>query len=203
MQNQTYIRQYFDDMNGVIAALPHEPVDQAIEMLYQAWQRGKTVFIAGNGGSASTASHFACDLAKWTAVAGQPRFKVMALTDNIPLFSALMNDEGPASVYAEQLDPFIGEGDVLVLISVHGGSGAGNAGTWSQNLLRALELARGREATTIGLSGFDGGALREMADLCIVIPIDSTPQVESFHLALEHLICDCLRHKIEEAAQGA
>ena len=125
----------------------------------------------------------------------------MALTDNMPLYSALVNDEGPASVYAEQLEPFVASGDVLVLISVHGGSGAGNAGSWSQNLLRALEVARQRGARTIGLSGFDGGALKEMADVCIVVPIDSTPQVESFHLALHHLICDCLRQKIEQTAR--
>ena len=163
------------------------------------WQRGGTVFIAGNGGSASTASHFACDLAKWTVSEGKARFRVMALTDNMPLFSALMNDEGPASVYAEQLVPFVGPGDVLILISVHGGSGAGNAGSWSQNLLRALQVARDKGARTLGLSGFDGGALKQLADVCVVVPVDSTPQVESFHLALEHLICDCLRLRIAAA----
>ena len=91
-----------------------------------------------------------------------------------------MNDEGPASVYSGQLEPFVSPGDVLILISVHGGSGEGNAGAWSQNLLRALGLARERGARTIGLSGFDGGALKRMSDVCIVVPIDSTPQVESF-----------------------
>ena len=121
---------------------------------------------------------------------------MLALTDNMPLFSALMNDEGTASVYAEQLEPFVAEDDVLILISVHGGSGAGNAGAWSQNLLRALQVAADRGARTLGLSGFDGGALKELADVCVVVPVDSTPQVESFHLALQHLICDCLRTKI-------
>jgi D-sedoheptulose 7-phosphate isomerase len=198
MQNQAYISQYFDTMTKVIASLPHDLIDQAIELLFTTWHQQGTVFIAGNGGSASTASHFACDLAKWTAAPNRPRFKVMALTDNAPLVSALVNDEGPASVFAEQLEPFIGPDDLLILISVHGGSGTGNAGVWSQNLLRALELAHQRGAKVLGFSGFDGGALRQMADVCIVIPIDSTPQVESFHLALEHLICDCLRNKIQQ-----
>ncbi len=199
MQNQAYIQQYLNDMAALAGRLSQPPIDQAIEMLFAAWRAGKTVFLAGNGGSASTASHFACDLAKWTRVEGQPRFRVMALTDNMPLFSALVNDEGPAAVYAEQLEPFVGAGDVLVLLSVHGGSGGDKAGPWSQNLLRALHLARERGARTIGLSGFDGGALRQLADVCIVVPVDSTPQVESFHLALEHLICDCLRQKILQA----
>ena len=199
MTNETYIDSFLVQMADVIGRLPKADIDAAIELLYDAWQRGATVFIAGNGGSASTASHFACDLAKWTLCEGKARFRVLALTDNMPLFSALMNDEGTASVYSEQLAPFVGEGDVVILISVHGGSGAGNAGEWSQNLLRALQVARDAGARTLGLSGFDGGALKELADVCVVVPVDSTPQVESFHLALEHLICDCLRQRIAAA----
>jgi len=199
MSNQTHIDQYLGQMSTVLKQLPREDIDAAIELLFDTWKSGGTIFIAGNGGSSSTASHFACDLAKWTISAGKPRFKVLALTDNMPLFSALMNDEGSASVYAQQLEPFVASGDVLILISVHGGSGAGNAGSWSQNLLRALQVARDKGARVLGLSGFDGGALGEMADVCITVPVDSTPQIESFHLALEHLLCDCLRQKIADA----
>lgn len=201
MNNDTYIRGFLDEMENVLRRLPREPLSGAIDVLFQAWRDSRTVFIAGNGGSASTASHFACDLAKWTATPGKRRFKVIALTDNMPLYSALVNDEGPASVYAEQLEPFAAAGDVLILISVHGGAGEGNAGAWSQNLLRALKLAAARGVHTIGLSGFDGGALKQMADTCIVVPIDSTPHVESCHLAIEHLICDRLRQKISEEGE--
>jgi len=102
-------------------------------------------------------------------------------------------------VYSEQLAPFIGAGDLLILISVHGGSGEGNAGSWSQNLLRALSLARERGADCLGFSGFDGGALEQMADVCVTVPMESTPHVESVHLALEHLICDCLRQRISSS----
>lgn len=199
MSNRDYIEGYLNRMAAVIGDLPRREIDAAIDLLFEAWRSGKTVYLAGNGGSASTASHFACDLAKWTVCAGKPRFRVLALTDNMPLFSALVNDEGADSVYAEQLEAFAGEGDVLILISVHGGSGAGNAGAWSGNLLRALQVARDRGARTLGLSGFDGGALKRLADLCIVVPVDSTPQVESFHLALQHLICDRLRQRIAAA----
>jgi D-sedoheptulose 7-phosphate isomerase len=199
MTNQSYIDGYLGQMSEVLGQLPRADIDAAIDLLFDAWKAGGTVFVAGNGGSSSTASHFACDLAKWTMCEGKPRFRVLALTDNMPLFSALMNDEGTASVYSEQLAPFVKQGDVLILISVHGGSGAGNAGTWSQNLLRALQVAHDSGAKVLGLSGFDGGALQEMADVCITVPVESTPQVESFHLALEHLICDCLRQRVAEA----
>jgi len=199
MNNQTYINQYLEQMSQVLGQLPKADIDAAIELLFNAWSAGGTVFIAGNGGSSSTASHFACDLAKWTICHGKPRFRVMALTDHMPLVSALMNDEGTANIYSEQLIPFAGPHDLLILISVHGGSGAGNAGAWSQNLLRALQTAHDQGARCLGLSGFDGGALQEMADVCITVPIDSTPHVESAHLAIEHLICDCLRQRIAAA----
>ena len=199
MRNTEYISNYLDDMARVTAALPREDIDAAIELLFSTWQNDGTVYTAGNGGSASTASHMACDLAKWTWCEGKRRMRALSLNDNMSLYSALVNDEGPASVYAEQLESLVRPGDALVLISVHGGSGTGNAGVWSQNLLRALEVAKARGARTLGLSGFDGGALRQMADVCVVVPIDSTPQVESFHLALEHLFCDCLRQKIAAA----
>ena len=201
VNNETYIRQYLDDMGDVLRRLPREPLSHAVDLLFQAWRDSRTVFIAGNGGSASTAGHFACDLTKWTAIPGKKRFRVIALTDNMPLYSALVNDEGPASVYAEQLEPFAAAGDVLILISVHGGAGAGNAGAWSQNLLRALQLAASRGVQTIGLSGFDGGALKQMADICIVVPIDSTPHVESCHVAIEHLTCDRLRQRISQEGE--
>ena len=104
MRNADYIKQYLSDMARIAADLPHEDIDAAIELLFDAWKRDATVFIAGNGGSASTASHFACDLAKWTWSEGKRRFRALSLNDNMPLYSALVNDEGPGSVYAEQLD---------------------------------------------------------------------------------------------------
>lgn len=201
LKNQAFIESYLEDMKEIIDKLSKENIDQIIEILFSAWKEGRTVFVMGNGGSASTATHFACDLAKCTIVEGRKRFKVICLNDNIPLISALVNDNGFDNLFSEQLKNLMQEKDFLVAFSVHGGSGKDKGGLWSQNLLKAMILAKEEyDATTIGFSGFDGGAMRELADACVVVPFNSTPQVESFHLALEHLICSCLKEKIERFA---
>jgi D-sedoheptulose 7-phosphate isomerase len=152
----------------------------------------------GNGGSASTATHFTCDLSKVTIVENKKRFKVIGLNDNIPLVSALTNDEGWSEIYVEQLKNHFENGDIVIAFSVHGGSGSDKAGVWSQNLLKAMQYAKDNGGTAIGFSGFDGGFMKDLADICVVVPFDSTPHVESFHLILEHLITFCLRKKIED-----
>jgi len=191
MKHEAYINQYLDEMERVTREISRQEIDRAIDILLDAWKHGSTIFAMGNGGSASTATHLACDLAKYTIVNEKPRIRVIGLTDNISLVSAWTNDNGFGSIFVEQLRPWLKEGDVLIGISVHGGSGTGQAGPWSQNLVQAMALARERGARTIGLSGFTGGAMKEMADVCIVVPIDKeplgTPLVESWHVALHHL----------------
>ncbi len=199
MKNKDFIQNYLSETRKITEAISVDDIDRAIELLFEAWQKGNQVFTCGNGGSASTATHFACDLSKTTIVPGKKRFKAYCLNDNIPLMSALINDEGFDNLFYEQLKDRFQEGDVLICISVHGGAGKDRAGLWSQNLLKAMRYARDMGGKTIGLSGFDGGPMKEIADACIMVPINSTPQVESFHLALEHLICNCLRQKIEES----
>jgi D-sedoheptulose 7-phosphate isomerase len=204
LENQEFVESYFGEMKEIIDAISREDIDFVIELLFKAWKQRRTVFLMGNGGSASTATHFACDLSKCTIVDDKPRFRVICLNDNIPLTSALINDEGFDNLFSEQLKNLMREGDFLIAISVHGGKGEDKAGLWSQNLLKAMHLAKEEyQATTIGFSGFDGGALNEIADACIVVPFDSTPQVESFHLVLEHLICNCLKEKIQEDEEGS
>lgn len=198
MQNQEYINLYFNEMKVIIDKIDKTELDRIIEAMFQAWQNGKKVFICGNGGSASTATHFVCDLFKGTIVEGKKRFKVIGLTDNVPLTSALTNDNGFDNLFSEQLLSLFEKGDILICISVHGGSGADKAGLWSQNLLKAMKVAKEMNGTTIGFSGFDGGAMKQIADYCVVVPFNSTPQVESFHVVFEHLICNCLKEKIKK-----
>ncbi len=206
INSETAIERYFQELELLCQRLPRQPITDAVETIYHAWQRGSAVYIIGNGGSASTATHFACDLAKSTIIAGKKRLRAISLVDNVPLVSAWTNDSGFRSVFAEQLEPWIQEGDVLIAISVHGGSGQGDAGPWSQNLPQAVALAQSRGAKVIGLSGFGGGALAELADVCMVVPVDGetlgTPLVESVHVALHHFICLGLKLRIMEEADA-
>ena len=199
MKNRDFIQNYLSEMHKIIDCISTEDIDKVVELLFDAWKRGSKVFTCGHGGSASTATHFACDLSKTTIVDGKNRFKAYCLNDNIPLMSAITNDEGFENLFYEQLRNSFQEGDVLICISVHGGAGKDKAGLWSQNLLKAMRYAKDKAGKTIGLSGFDGGPMKEIADACIVVPVNSTPHVESFHTALEHLICSCLRQEIEES----
>lgn len=196
MNNKDFIQNYLSEMKRTVDDISIEDVDRVVELLYDAWQKGHQVFVCGNGGSASTATHFTCDLSKGTIAKGKKRFKAHCLNDNIPLMSALINDEGFDNLFYEQLVNHFQEGDVLICISVHGGAGKDKAGLWSQNLLKAMKYAHDTGGETIGFSGFDGGPMKEIADACIVVPANSTPHVESLHLALEHLITSCLRERI-------
>lgn len=110
--------------------------------------------------------------------------------------TALVNDEGWDNIYSYQLENLMDDGDCLVAVSVHGGSGKDKAALWSQNLLKAVKMVQSRGGKVVGLVGFDGGALKEVADACIVVPINSTPQVEGFHLVLTHLVCSYVRERL-------
>lgn len=198
------IDDYFTALDEITARFPRERVERAIGILLEAREADRTVYAIGNGGSASTAQHFVADLAKTAIVPGQRRFKVVGMGDNPPLVSAWTNDSGFGSIFAEQLEPWLREGDVLVAFSVHGGSGSGDAGPWSQNLVSAVALAKERGARTIGFSGFDGGALEQMCDICLTVPTSDellgTPLVESYHLVLQHLLTLAVRERIRAAA---
>jgi D-sedoheptulose 7-phosphate isomerase len=180
----SHITDYLDQMCHVLRNLPHNDIARVIDIQGRARTEGHQIFIMGNGGSAATASHFACDLGKGTIEPGKPRLKVIALTDNMPLFSALANDWGYERVFVEQLDSLAQTGDVAIGIS-----GSGN----SPNVLHAMDLARERGLTTIGFTGFDGGRLKDKVEVCLLVDCQIMGQVEDAHLVLEHLICTALR----------
>ncbi len=180
----------------VKAEYAHE-LDEAINVLFRAWKENRWVFIMGNGGSASTATHLASDLAKTICETPQDKgLKAMALVDNIPLVSAMTNDWGWENLYENQLKTYYEHGGVGIGISVHGGSGSDVAGQWSQNLMKGLQYIKDRGGPTIGLSGFDGGPMKNLVDVGIVVPVDSTPIVEGMHVGLHHLIVFGLKQKI-------
>jgi D-sedoheptulose 7-phosphate isomerase len=196
MSHEKFVSEYLDAVADIAKRIDKSDIDKTIQVLYDAWKNDKAVYVVGNGGSASTASHFAADLNKYVSDDAPHRFRAFALVDNIPLMSALTNDNGWSDVYSYQLESFMKEGDVLIGISVHGGSGSDKAGPWSQNLLKAVKVAKEKKGKVVGLIGFDGGMLRKMADASIVVPANSTPQVEGFHLVLEHMIAARLKEAI-------
>jgi D-sedoheptulose 7-phosphate isomerase len=196
MDTGSFIDQYLRETREICERTSQKDIERFIHILFDAWKERRRVFAMGNGGSASTATHFAADLAKFTWVEGRPRFKSFSLCDNPAYISALTNDNGFDSIFAEQLEPLLEAGDVVVGISVHGGKGRDKAGAWSQNLLRAVALAKERGARVLGMAGFDGGALKELADACIVVPARSTPHVEGMHVVYHHLVVARLRDLI-------
>ncbi|HID24182.1 MAG TPA: SIS domain-containing protein [Planctomycetaceae bacterium] len=143
----------------------------------------------GNGGSAATASHMANDFNKLTIVPGQPRFKAIALTDNVPLMTAWGNDTAYENIFVEQLLNFLEPGDVVIGISTSGNS---------PNVLKALQVAREHGAVTVGFTGRDGGQLKHLVDHCILVPSDHIGQQEDMHMVLDHVIATTLRHLIEQ-----
>jgi D-sedoheptulose 7-phosphate isomerase len=196
MKNKQQIDQYFTEIKKICDTIPREPIDKAIELLFDAWKTNKQVFFCGNGGSAGTATHFMCDLFKVTIVDEKKRFRAFCLNDNIPLMTALINDNGFDNLFIEQLKNLYQQGDILICLSVHGGSGKDKAGQWSQNLLKAMDYVKTHSGKTIGFSGFDGGAMNDIADVSIVVPFNATPHVEAFHVVLQHLIAFRLKEKI-------
>lgn len=199
MTNSEFISNYLKQTAEIAGKVNKGDIDKAIDILFQAWRAGKRVYTCGNGGSASTATHFACDLIKTVEGAGQRGFKAECLNDNIPVMLAYINDNGFENLYSEQLITKFTPGDVLICLSVHGGAGKDKSGLWSQNLLKAIKYAQENGGKAIGFSGFDGGPMKEVCDACVTVPAESTPLVESFHLVLEHLIVFRLKEMIAAA----
>lgn len=184
MQSVEQYQQYLLEIKRIIDQIPLDLVEAIVEQLHLARLQQRQVFLLGNGGSATTASHFACDLGKNTVMAGLPRLRVQTLHDNMALFSACANDYGYETVFAEQLTTFVAAGDVVLAISASGNS---------PNVLKAVQVARACGAFTIGWSGYQGGKLAQLVDLALVVPSDTIEQIEDIHLMLSHMVTMGLR----------
>jgi D-sedoheptulose 7-phosphate isomerase len=173
------ISDYLQDAQRVFAETRPEPLLECAALLHRAWAHRAQIFLLGNGGSASTASHMANDLSKATIVPGQPRMRVIALTDNVSVITAWANDESYDCVFKEQLENLLNPGDLVLAISASGNS---------PNVLRAVEFARERGAVTIGWTGRSGGCLKDIVDHCVHAPTDDVGMIENAHLVFDHLV---------------
>jgi D-sedoheptulose 7-phosphate isomerase len=178
-------RKYTREIAETLDLLPQQEIHNMVQTLHNARLAGRQVFVIGNGGSASTASHLACDLNKNTVFPGYPRFKVHSLGDNVALMSALSNDLGYEYVFSEQLANLMNDGDILIAISTSGNS---------PNVLKAVELANRQGVYTIGWTGYAGGKLAQMVSLSINVPNHCVEQIEDIHLILAHMITVALRN---------
>ena len=189
-ESDTRIAGFLDQTCQLLRRLDRAAIARAQDLLLDCHRRSGRVFTAGNGGSSATAQHFACDLAKFAVPPGQRPFDARCLTDNISLYTAWANDADRADVFVNLMRGLLRPGDVLIVCSVHGGTG------FSTDLVRAVDFANEAGASTISLVGFDGGALHRQSTVSILVPASSTPQVEAIHLVIEHLLMSLLKQAL-------
>lgn len=182
---RTLVGRYLGDLQRLLDQIDPDALGRAVEHLRRAREAGATIYLAGNGGSAATATHVANDLGKATRRSGRRPIRVLSLSDNVSWLTALANDEGYERVFAGQLENFAKPGEVLIVISASGNS---------PNLLRAVELARERGLVTVGVLGFDGGRLKDMVDEALWLRSEHGlyGPVESAHSVLLDIVTACL-----------
>ena len=178
------LEEHITMVRAVLAQIEVDIIERVVDVILVAYAGGRHVYIIGNGGSASTATHFACDLSKATIVEGRARLRVTSLTDNVSLLTAWANDTSYENVFAEQLANLLDRDDVLVAISASGNS---------PNILAAVQAARARGAVTVALVGFSGGALKTAVDVAVHVPSHEYGVVEDCHLVVEHAITESTR----------
>ena len=184
------VRTYHAALQQALAQLPVETVQWITQEIIMTHERGGQIFVFGNGGSAATASHMACDLGKNTATYGLPRLRIQSLTDNTPLIMALANDLGYEAIFAEQLaQAAVGPADLAIAIS-----GSGN----SPNVLNGVALARAAGARTIALTGFSGGRLAQIADISLIVASECMEIIEDIHLMINHAVATAVRAALQQ-----
>lgn len=194
------VHEYFDRLHAELDRVDRDEIQQMADLIYEAWQNEKFVFLFGNGGSGTTATHFCEDLGKSTLHEkdlhdeSKKRLKVMSLTDNLGWIMAVGNDLAYDQIFVQQLMNFGGAGDLVIAIS-----GSGN----SPNVLKAVEWANRHGLKTFGLTGFNGGKLKQMAQAGIHVPLTDMGMVESIHLCLFHWVLNDVFARINQHGRYA
>ncbi len=180
------IGNYLDLEIRLMKSVDVDVINEVMNQLEQARKRGNRVYICGNGGSGSTASHFVCDFNKGVSLEQEQKYQFVCLNDNLPQMMAIANDIGYDQIFKIPLVNVISPGDLFIGIS-----GSGN----SENVVLAAEYAKERNATVIGLTGYDGGKLKKIADYSLHVPVSNMQIVEDLHLMLDHLMMWVLAEK--------
>ncbi len=175
----SFIHEYLESLCKAVKSLPEEKIRDAVDTLKAAHISGHQVFLLGNGGSAMTAAHIACDLQKGVKQMTGKRFAVLSIADNVAILTAWANDTDYENTFSEQLDSLVRPGDIVIAIS-----GSGN----SPNVIKAVERANELGAITMGWSGFDGGKLAEVAQKSIVVDSHNMQRVEDLHTIIGHVV---------------
>jgi D-sedoheptulose 7-phosphate isomerase len=183
-----HLLNYHTGLSKALDSVSPERLEEFVHLLETAYEEGRQVFFMGNGGSGSTASHFACDLNKGVSYGRQKRFRVISLNDNLSTLTAYANDVSYEDVFVEQLRNFLRPGDLVVGIS-----GSGN----SPNVLKAIAYANSLGAHTVGLCGFDGGKLAGMVRTPILAPVPDMQKAEDVHMILLHVVMQVLSVRIQ------
>ncbi len=173
------ISEYIADIKRLCDIVEAEELDRVCTLLLDSYKAGKKIFVAGNGGSAGTSNHFCCDFGKNAVKGDTNRPKIISLSANIEVLTALGNDFSYADVFSEQLKNLMCDGDIILLISASGNS---------PNVVKAAEYVKSRNGKVIGFTGFAGGKLKEVSDICVNIPSDSYEKIEDLHMMLTHII---------------
>lgn len=182
------INQYFEELKTTIDKINKDDINTVMNKLLEARERKARIYIFGNGGSASTASHFVCDFNKGVSEKLDNRFRFICLNDNVASVMALANDISYDVVFKFQLENYLEPGDLVIGIS-----GSGN----SKNVIEAIEYAKEQKAETIGLVGYNGGKLKEVAHCSIHVPINDMQKVEDIHMIFDHLMMKILKAYLE------
>jgi D-sedoheptulose 7-phosphate isomerase len=179
MDFKAQINDYLDKEIDVIKSLDVESINAVMNLLLETFEAEKNIYIFGNGGSSATASHYANDFNKGISEYTEKKFNFICLNDNVPTVMAIANDIGFEEVFRFQLRGKLKPGDIVIGIS-----GSGN----SANVLNAVEYAKGLGNTVVGITGFDGGKLKKLADFSLHVPIQSMQLTEDIHMVFDHLI---------------
>ncbi len=190
---QAFSFDYLNELKVLLDGFPHIQFEAIGQALMDAYNKERQIFIMGNGGSGSTASHFVCDINKGSCMDIEKKFKVICLNDNIPTLLAYANDLSYDKVFVEPLKNFLQSGDVVIGIS-----GSGN----SKNVLDAISYAKEKGAKTVGLSGFDGGELAKLADIPFVAAINDMQKVEDVHMIVVHMLMQYFCKELDKNASS-